>query len=253
MKRGDFQREYRRGASLYRLSLASGRSRSYIRRQLELANVRLREPPRFPSDPDWWRGQVERGLTPKAIAAKLGCSETTVYRYLRSTRPAPPTFEEWLAARSRPAGDCLRWLGAHSPLGYAVNVHGGRTPLVHRLVWEQYHGPIPGGAVIAHRCPHRDCVELAHLYLSSRKRRAADTTAAGRMAHGEAHWNHILTWDAVRRIRAGQEPTSVLAARYHVAPATISSVRAWRRWRNPPDPAQGSTSIGMARRQDRRR
>jgi hypothetical protein len=85
MKKGDFRRDYRRGASLRRLSVASGRSRSYVLRRVQLANVRLRDPKRFPSDPDWWRGQIERGLTPKALAVKLGCSEMTVYRHLRST------------------------------------------------------------------------------------------------------------------------------------------------------------------------
>jgi hypothetical protein len=80
----------------------------------------------------------------------------------------------------------------------------------------------PPGAVIAHRCQHRDCVKLAHLYLSDPVQRVADTTAAGRMQCGEDHWNHKLTWDAVHLTRESQDPTDVLADRYRVAPATIT-------------------------------
>jgi hypothetical protein len=244
-KKDYFQREYERGASLHELSLASGRSRAYVRRRLRLANVTLREQRRLPYDPAWWRTQIDRGLSAKALAAKLGCSERTVYKHLSSTRPPAPSFEEWLAEHSRPAGHCCRWTGAHSILGYAVYHHGGRTGFVHRLVWEHYRDPIPRGAVIGHRCQHRDCVEVSHLYLTDRKRRAADTTSAGRVAHGEDHWNHKLTWESVRLIRASKEPTSVLAARYEVAPATIESVRAWRRWRDQPEQVQGSKSVGV--------
>jgi hypothetical protein len=73
------------------------------------------------------------------------------------------------------------------------------------------------------------------------------------MAHGEDRWNHKLTWKSVRLIRGSKEPTGVLAARYEVAPATIASVRAWRQWRNPPEPVNGGERIGSARRKKGRR
>jgi hypothetical protein len=231
-KEVNLEREYLRGASLNRLSQLSGRSRQHVRRQLQLAGVEVREPRRFPSDPNWWRAQIDLGISERALAAELGCSTMTVYRHLRFTRPAPPTFEEWLIRNSQPEGGCRRWVGAHSVLGYAI--HGDRNRLVHRLVWEQAHGPIPKGAVIAHACHQGDCVEPSHLYMTDPRERAADTTAAGRMHTGEDHWNHKLTWEAVRHIRRSHETTRNLADLYGVAPATITSVRAWRRWRNPP-------------------
>jgi hypothetical protein len=227
----NLQREYLRGASLNRLSQLTGRSRQYVRRQLQLAGVEVREQRRFPSDPNWWRAQIDLGASERALAGKLGCSTMTVYRHLRSTRPASPPFEEWLIRNSQSEGDCRRWVGAHSALGYAI--HGGRDRLVHRLVWEHAYGPIPEGAVIAHSCHHRDCVAASHLYVTDPRERAAETTAAGRMHPGENHWNHKLTWEAVRHIRLSHETTRKLADRYGVAPATITSVRAWRRWRNP--------------------
>ena len=173
------------------------------------------------------------------IAAKLGCSEMTVYRRLQSTKPSRPSFEDWLTRKTRVDGACRRWTGAHSTLGYAIYERNGRQELVHRLVWEQRFGPIPDGAVIAHSCHSRDCLEPAHLYLTDPSRRAADTTSAARMHPGEDHWNHKLTWEAVHLIRRSQESTAVLSARYHVAPSTVASVRSWRRWRHPPQSSNG--------------
>jgi hypothetical protein len=120
MTKVDLRREYQRGSSLNRLSQLTGRSSFYIRRQLHIAGVKIREPLRFPTDPDWWKAQIELGLSVKAIAAELDCSHTTVYRHLGSGQSCPVSFEDWLATRSRPVGACRRWTGGHSSKGYGT-------------------------------------------------------------------------------------------------------------------------------------
>jgi hypothetical protein len=111
-------RAYQRGVSIGQLSLDTGPSRAYIRRHLQLAKLAIRSQKRFPSDPAWWRAQIDKGLSPEDLALKLGCSTITVYRYLRRTRPPEPSFQQWLLTHSSPDGQCRRWMGAPGRGGY---------------------------------------------------------------------------------------------------------------------------------------
>lgn len=65
-------------------------------------------------------------------------------------------------ARVRPNGECLEWQG---PLqeGYGhLNVKG-RTPSVHKVVYEELFGEVPKGMVVDHLCRNRACCNPAHL------------------------------------------------------------------------------------------
>lgn len=74
-------------------------------------------------------------------------------------------------ARSHPLGyviaesGCWEWVGARSQ-GYGSMDQGRR---VHRLMWEQVHGPIPSAHELHHRCGNRGCVNPAHLALVTRR------------------------------------------------------------------------------------
>ena len=72
---------------------------------------------------------------------------------------------------------CIPSTGRRHPKGYRY-APGGK--LAHRAAWEAEHGPIPPGAVVDHTChntdpdcpggnscPHRACVNLEHLALST--------------------------------------------------------------------------------------
>lgn len=81
------------------------------------------------------------------------------------------------------SGDCWRWTGATNGRGYGVLGRGprgaARRLYAHRYAFELRAGPIPGGLEIDHRChneaaergecdggvtcPHRACVNPAHL------------------------------------------------------------------------------------------
>jgi len=59
---------------------------------------------------------------------------------------------------------CLIWTGAiTTPQGYANANVGGRTVLVHRLIFELLVGPIPEGHQIDHLCRVRACINVEHL------------------------------------------------------------------------------------------
>lgn len=82
---------------------------------------------------------------------------------------------------------CLRWTGAHLPNGYGSFNQDGRSRVVHHVVWELYHGPIPEGCFITHTCPNRDCLSLGHLATTGKSE-----ILAKRWGSAEARlWNRV--------------------------------------------------------------
>ena len=66
-------------------------------------------------------------------------------------------------------GECWLWLGRASNMGYGYiseggsNGSSGRNLLAHRVAYEFFIGPIPGGLVLDHLCSTPLCVNPAHL------------------------------------------------------------------------------------------
>lgn len=53
-------------------------------------------------------------------------------------------------------GPCWPWRGSTNNRGYAVISAGGRTRLLHLVVYPLVHGPIPTGWEVDHLCHHPD-------------------------------------------------------------------------------------------------
>lgn len=70
---------------------------------------------------------------------------------------------------------CWPWTGPLDRDGYPVAKIGGRQRRVHRVIYEEFVGPIPAGHTIDHEChnrdpnchggpcPHRACCRFGHL------------------------------------------------------------------------------------------
>lgn len=58
---------------------------------------------------------------------------------------------------------CIVWTGKKDSHGYAYTRIPGGWRAVHRITYEEVHGPIPLGLVIDHLCRRRDCVNPSHL------------------------------------------------------------------------------------------
>lgn len=58
---------------------------------------------------------------------------------------------------------CLIWTGTICTRGYGQVSFQGRIRLIHRLLWEYRHGPIPKGFELDHRCRVNLCANLRHL------------------------------------------------------------------------------------------
>lgn len=58
---------------------------------------------------------------------------------------------------------CWLWTGGLNQDGYGKMSLNSKTKVVHRWLYEQLVGPIPGGLQIDHLCRVRNCVNPSHL------------------------------------------------------------------------------------------
>lgn len=116
---------------------------------------------------------------------------------------------------------CWIWQLAKQGTGYGKTVHSGRFALAHRVYYERFKGPIPEGLVLDHLCRNRACVNPDHLEA---------VTHIENCQRGQAG-RRKLTAAQVLEIRASDEGSSVLAARYGVDRGSIKNIRARRTWK----------------------
>lgn len=76
-------------------------------------------------------------------------------------------------------GDCLLWHGAVNRGGFPFISSGRKAVSVRRAVYEEKHGPIPAGLVVAPVCGHKACVSDGCLEAMTRKESARRAAARG--------------------------------------------------------------------------
>lgn len=144
---------------------------------------------------------------------------------------------------SKPTTPCLTRRGAKSTAGYGQKWKDGKLEYVHRLAWEEAHGPIPPGMMVCHRCDNRACRRVDHLFLGTTRDNAIDMARKGRQAFqtrpelaaaGEDHGLHVLTDADVIQIRLSRSSQRRLAAAYGVSQSTIWAARNRKTWRHVP-------------------
>lgn len=140
----------------------------------------------------------------------------------------------YVSARVADDGGCLRWTG------YLYNGHPGGTLngkrfLVRRAVYQTERGPIAAGKVIRCTCSTPLCVSVEHMRATTYKAIALECGALGLMA-GPVRIARIaatkragpqakITQADARAIAGGDGPLAEDAARYGVAPSTVSRIR----------------------------
>jgi hypothetical protein len=65
-------------------------------------------------------------------------------------------------------GICLEWLGSCDGNSYGLFTWKGKQFHTHVVAYELYHGEIPKGYIVHHKCLNRTCVKPEHLELLSR-------------------------------------------------------------------------------------
>ena len=74
---------------------------------------------------------------------------------------------------------CWVWTGSTDTGGYGKFKLRGRTVVLHRYVWEHYHGPLDGfDATIDHLCDrHRACLNPEHMEVVTRSENSVRANA----------------------------------------------------------------------------
>lgn len=140
-------------------------------------------------------------------------------RFVRGHRPGVPgPGPRWVEEDRGFETPCRIWQGVKIPLGYGRITRDGKKALVHVVVFEAAHGPVPDGYEVDHRCGQRDCGRLDHLEAVTH----AENCRRGRATK--------LVVEQVQAIRASSETGPVLAARFGVSRSTIYAIRSRRLW-----------------------
>jgi HNH endonuclease len=81
---------------------------------------------------------------------------------------------------------CWSWdLKGRTKDGYAFGTWPPKKrKTAHRIAYEAYHGPVPPGLFVLHKCDRRDCVNPEHLYAGTQSNNVQDALKRGRWSNG---------------------------------------------------------------------
>jgi len=142
---------------------------------------------------------------------------------------------ERFEAKVDKSGDCHEWTASFGNSGYGQFYFNYQKFSAHRKAYELYHGAIPEGMFVLHRCDNKKCVNPEHLFLGAHKENMQDKTAKGRQIKGSGIEQAVLTDPQVvqikQRLRQGDVHTRI-AKDFGVSRATISMISNGTNWRH---------------------
>lgn len=141
------------------------------------------------------------------------CSKTCYYEGRKAT---PKDLSSMYTVD--PETGCWNWIRNPGSRYPKIRVDG-KTYSVHVYMWEQASGIRLDWGQVHHKCGNTRCANPDHLI------------ALPTVTHARVHRATVTRSDAAA-IRKSTERTSVLAARYGVAPSTICDIRSGRTWKD---------------------
>lgn len=154
-------------------------------------------------------------------------------------------------------GECWNFTGSRDKRGYGHVSHSGKSWRAHRLSYHLFHGSIPTGLNVCHKCDNPSCIRPDHLFAGTQKDNLSDCRDKGRLGvwvkpecrptglrngnythpekvrHGERVLTSKLNQEAVRWIRenTGKVPQIQMAKQLNVSRSAIYRVQRGEHWR----------------------
>lgn len=113
-----------------------------------------------------------------------------------------PTLRERFDAKvvARDTG-CIEWTGVTGNSGYGmISWATSKSTGAHRVAWLLRHGEWPEKCIL-HSCDNRLCVNTDHMRVGTKGDNNRDTSAKGRLPHGNDHFRAVVLDDVVPVIR----------------------------------------------------
>lgn len=149
-----------------------------------------------------------------------------------------PFTKERLYKDVMPAIDgCHYWTGTTTVGGYGMYGYiGFKLYLAHRVSYTLFHGEIPKGLFVCHRCDNRLCVNPDHLFTGTHKDNMEDMAKKRRSQLGERNPNAKLSIEDVLTIRyySGVISQATLSKIFHVCPSHLSAIVHNKKWKTLP-------------------
>lgn len=133
--------------------------------------------------------------TPEAV--QIGRAQCPVARSNQNDKRS--VLERFMNGLVFDASDCWYWRGSHTNLGYGIFSALGENRS-HRVAWRLWHGDIPKGMHVLHRCDVRCCVNPEHLFLGTHSDNMRDMVSKGRGKPPRLRGDH----SPVRKLNSGQ-------------------------------------------------
>ena len=149
------------------------------------------------------------------------------------------TIEERFFDNISPGGNgCWDWSGYIDVGGYGRYTYKSKSLRAHRVSWEIYHGDIPEGLCVLHKCDNRCCVNPDHLFLGTIQDNAIDMCNKGRHCDVSGYNNgrSKLTKDIIDVIRSDYNKGGItvksLSIKHGVHKSTIFRAVNHHSWRD---------------------
>ena len=169
-----------------------------------------------------------------------------------------PTEDEYkmklglrLLRQTKRIGDCLIWTGRFNPYGYGIfkmrsSSTKGLTSKIpkeiyfscgtHRIAYFVWHGDIPNGMCVLHKCDNKACIEPSHLFLGSHQENMDDMKRKNRQNKRPGIRHHmaiLIDKDVIemRRLWDNRLETQIgIAKKFNVSLSTAHNVIRRKTW-----------------------
>lgn len=128
--------------------------------------------------------------------------------------------------------NCWEWIapsiGGH--MGYGSFSVGPKRIYAHRFAYEYFHGPIPDGLIIRHRCDNPACVNPWHLETGTHHDNVLDRVIRQRSSRGSHNGRAKLTEDQVLDIFHDPRPATHIAEDYGIDHTSVRNIKNGKNW-----------------------